>query len=45
MDMIFRLERAVKLQDSVDVLSIESMVAGMRWKSRLLDQDTLPGTF
>jgi len=41
MDRIFWLERAVILRDSVDVLSIESTVAGMQ----LLDQDMLPRTF
>ncbi|KAG0550158.1 hypothetical protein BDA96_01G315100 [Sorghum bicolor] len=43
MDRILRPEGAVILRDSADVLNkVRSMVAGMRWKSKLLDHEDGP---
>ncbi|KAL6905366.1 hypothetical protein ACP4OV_002967 [Aristida adscensionis] len=43
MDRILRPEGAVILRDSVDVLNkVRSTVAGMRWKSKLLDHEDGP---
>lgn len=43
MDRILRPEGAVILRDNADVLNkVRSMVAGMRWKSKLLDHEDGP---
>jgi len=43
MDRILRPEGAVILRDSVEVLNkVRRAVAGMRWKSKLLDHEDGP---